>query len=186
MKVLVISDKEYRTGAFLELESLVDAFLEKKGFEVKKTVVDGKTVTFCMGCFGCWIKKPGECVIDDGMTGINRDFINSDAVFYLSPVVFGQFSPNMKNAVDRWIPNILPFFKSRPDGSTTHPPRYDLYPSIVIIGYGDGLSDEDALLFSDITHKHRKNGRVLIYRGGEPELSASLESLTLEKVRGIL
>jgi multimeric flavodoxin WrbA len=184
MKALVISDAEYRTGELAELEAAVDDFLEQKGFEVRKTVIDRETLTFCMGCFGCWVKKPGECVIDDGMTGINRDSINSDTVFYLSPVVFGQFSPNIKNAVDRWIPNILPFFKSKPGGLTVHPSRYDAYPSIIIIGYGDGLSEEDARLFTDITHLHRKNGQVLIYRGDKQKFSAALNTLALEKVGG--
>jgi multimeric flavodoxin WrbA len=186
MKALVISDKEYRTEIFPELEGLVEEFLVRKGFEVQKTAIDGKDVTFCMGCFGCWVKKPGECVINDGMTKINRDFINSDAIFYLSEVIFGQYSPNLKNVVDRWIPHILPFFKSMPDGSTVHPMRYDAYPSIISIGYGDGLSEEDAQLFNDITVKHRRNGQVLIYRGDNQEFSAALNTLTLGKVDGQL
>ena len=44
--------------------------------------------------------------------------MTSDVVVYLCPVVFGQFSANMKYAIDRWLPNMLPYFITKDDGST--------------------------------------------------------------------
>jgi hypothetical protein len=61
---------------------------------------------------------------------------------------------------------MLPFFMTRPDGSTMHPPRYTSYPAQVLIGYGDGVSEEDAQLFADINHKHRSSVTAFVYRPG--------------------
>ena len=143
-------------------------------------------LTFCTGCFGCWIKKPGECIINDMMAEINRRVMNSDTVIYLSPIIFGQFSANIKNTIDRSIPNMLPFFATRPDGSTMHPPRYDTYPKQIIIGYEDSISKEDKQLFIDITKKHRRNVDVLIYHDPDENLLEALNKIEFRRVGGLL
>ncbi|RNC63187.1 MAG: hypothetical protein AWM53_01573 [Candidatus Dichloromethanomonas elyunquensis] len=182
MQALIISDKEYQTEAFHQLNQLVNSFLIRKGFSLTETQIDRRDPAFCMGCFGCWVKKPGECVIDDKMGQINQIFMNSELTLYLSPVVFGQFSANIKNTLDRWIPNILPFFETRPDGSTMHPARYSSYPKQIIIGYGEELSDDETSLFLDITMKHRRKVEVLLYQGDDMEITETLSEIELRKV----
>ena len=186
MIATVITDKDYQTELFLELKKLTDTFLNNKGFETELMEIGRDDLAFCMGCFGCWVKKPGECVINDMMAQVNRNFINSDVVIYLSPVIFGQFSANIKNALDRWLPNMLPFFETRPDGSTMHPSRYDSYPQLIIIGYEDGLSEEDGQLFIDITKKHRSNIEVMIYQGSDREITEALSKIELGRGGGHL
>jgi hypothetical protein len=100
--------------------------------------------------------------------------------------VFGQYSANMKCALDRWIPNILPFFTVRRDGSTAHPARYRENPRYVMIGYGDGLTPEDKALFMNITNKHRENGAVLFYEGDDEALKAALMAADLQKAGEVL
>jgi hypothetical protein len=112
--------------------------------------------------------------------------MGSDVVVFLSPVIFGQFSANIKTVIDRWLPNMLPFFDKRPDGSTMHPARYEDYPNQIMIGYGEDLSEQDALLFSDITKKHRRNVEVLIGKGSAPEIEKGLDGIRLERVGGLL
>ena len=92
MKALLISDKEYQTKTYQGLKNLIEKFMNTKGLETEIMEVGTDNLTFCMGCFGCWIKKPGECVIDDRMAQINRSVMNSDTVIYLSPIIFGQFN----------------------------------------------------------------------------------------------
>lgn len=186
MNALLISDRDYQTETYSRLKDLICTFLEDKGLKVTLMEVGKNDLTFCMGCFGCWVKKPGECVINDMMDQINRNYMNSSVVIYLSPVIFGQFSANMKNTVDRWIPNILPFFERRPDGSTMHPPRYNTYPRQIIIGYGQGLFEEDMQLFSDITKKHRRNVDVLFYQGDDSSIHETLNKIETERVGGQL
>ncbi|HBV87153.1 MAG TPA: flavodoxin family protein [Desulfosporosinus sp.] len=186
MRALLISDQEYQTKTYQGLNDLIREFLNQKGFEVELMESSADNLTFCMGCFGCWIKKPGECVINDGIAQINRSVMNSDVVIYLNPIIFGHFSPNIKNIIDRGLPNMLPFFITRPDGSTMHPPRYDSYPAQIIIGYGDEITDEDKQLFMDITKRHRRNIEVLIYPNPTETIIKALNRMELGRVGGLL
>lgn len=186
MKAFIISDKEYQTGTLEHIRQLCNGYLMERDFVIEETKIGREDLTFCMGCFGCWVKKPGECVIGDAISQINRSMMNSDVVIYLSPVVFGQFSANIKNAVDRWLPNMLPFFETRPDGSTMHPPRYDDYPKQIMIGYGDALDPDDAQLFTDITKKHRTSVEVLIFQNDELEIIERLNNIELKRIGGQL
>lgn len=185
MKALVITDKDYQTPQYRAVCNEACGSLQEMGFDVKAFDIDRDDLAFCMGCFGCWVKKPGECVIPDMMDQINRAFVSSDAVLYVSPIVFGQFSANIKNALDRWLPNMLPFFLTRPDGSTMHPVRYKTNPSVAIIGCGYGISDEDRQLFVDITKKHR-SAEVTVCTEKPGETAAFLQSIRLEKTGGLL
>jgi len=186
MKAYILSDKDYKSGMYNHLYDLVTSNLIEKDFQTEHREIGRDELSFCKGCFGCWIKQPGECTIKDSMSEINNKFINSDVVVFLSPVIFGQFSANIKSAVDRWLPNILPFFMTRPDGSTMHPPRYLTYPKQIIIGFGEAVSKEDTQLFVDITKKHRRNIEVLVFNGCDSDCTSFLNQTKLERVGGQL
>jgi len=186
MLAYLVSDGEFDTPLYRSLRNTLEQYLTQKGFSVEQTTVQKGDLASCVGCFGCWVKKPGECVMNDGIGEINRSSINSDLVVYLSPVVFGQFSANIKNVIDRWLPNMLPFFMTRPDGSTMHPPRYEDYPKQIMIGYGDTLDERDASLFTDVNKKHRSNVEVLIFSGDTESLTRQLEVIQLERIGGLL
>lgn len=181
MKAYILSDGEYATDQLEKLDALVKRVLAERGFAITEKRLAPMELDYCMGCFGCWIKTPGECVIRDSMADINRGTMQSDVAVYLVPVVFGQYSANIKNALDRWIPNILPFFELRKNGDTIHPARYEKNPCFVMIGYGEGLTAEDRELFESITASHRENGTVLFYDGNDAELERALRSQSLAK-----
>ena len=186
MRAYIISDKDFESETFHQLNEIVCSCLKKKDFEIEHRAIGKDEIVPCVGCFGCWVKKPGECVIRDGMAELNNRCMNSDVVIYLSPVVFGQFSANIKNTIDRWLPNMLHYFIKRPDGSTIHKARYATYPKQFIIGYGESVSPEDAQIFVDITMKHRRNVEALVYRGNEKEIIDLFDNNKLERVDGRL
>jgi len=186
MKALIISDKEYHNATYENLYQQISTYLTEMGFALEERAIEKGELAFCVGCFGCWVKKPGECVIEDDMASINRAFIISDTVVYLCPVIFGQPSANIKTALDRWLPNILPFFEIRPDGSTMHPGRYEQYPKKIMIGYGDELSEEDRSLFTDITKKHLREVEAFVFDGKPDGIHKVMQNISLEKVGGKL
>ena len=167
MKAMLVWDGDIKTQNSEALRSLLmDLFLQRN-IEVKPFEVDRNNMKSCMGCVGCWIKTPGKCVIDDSLNSINESYINSDLVIYLTPVIFGQYSSTIKNVMDRFIPNVLPFFEER-NGATVHPSRYDKYPKQILIGYGDDLTNEESDTFITLTSgKYNKNfDKVLLAVSG--------------------
>ena len=181
MKAYILSDGEFAGERLEKLQAAVKRCLSENGLEVVERRLEAEELKHCVGCFGCWVKTPGQCVRKDSMDGINRAMINSDVAVYLVPLVFGQFSANMKSAIDRWLPNVLPFFYIRQDGATMHPARYANNPRIVMIAYGDGLTAEDTELFRDITTKHRRNGEILVYADDDEKLIRELSAIDLRK-----
>ncbi len=186
MIATIIADKDGQTTLFEKLKNFIIPYLEKKRLETEIIMVGRDDLAYCMGCFGCWIKKPGECVINDRMTEINQFYNCSDFVIYISPVVFGQVSANIKNALDRWLPNILPFFNTNSRGFTEHPWRYATHPKRILIGYADEIPDDDRQLFSDIPLKHQGSFEVLTYqkKDGENSFIQAFQSIEFESVGG--
>ncbi len=184
MKAVILTDGEFETEQFHSLYASILTYF--KDYDLETININKGDLAYCIGCFGCWVQKPGECMISDLMDDINRKTMNSDVVITLSPVIYGQYSANIKNALDRWIPNVLPFFETRKDGSTMHPRRYKTYPKQLMIGYGEQLNNFDMQLFTDIAKKHRSNIDVFFWNNNEAQLFAALDGVTFERVGGQL
>jgi multimeric flavodoxin WrbA len=88
-----------------------------------ETVASGPAVARCVGCFGCWIKTPGRCVIDDAISDYPAKLGCCEELIIVSRLVYGGFSPDAKAVIDRIIPYILPFFEVV-DDRMRHVPRY--------------------------------------------------------------
>lgn len=186
MQAYLISDGEFSTKRQIELKDILKGYLATCNFSVLEKILQPDELAFCRGCFDCWVKTPGECAMRDGIVEINRACMTSDVVVYLCPVVFGQFSANMKFAIDRWLPNMLPFFMTRKDGSTMHPPRYPDYPAQIFLGYGETLSESEMQLFTDINKKHRSSVSVILDRGDDEEICSALGGCEMRRAGGVL
>ena len=42
-----------------------------------------ESITACIGCWNCWLKTPGRCVMKDQMAESYPDYVNSDTVILL-------------------------------------------------------------------------------------------------------
>ncbi|MDR2211371.1 MAG: NAD(P)H-dependent oxidoreductase, partial [Spirochaetaceae bacterium] len=130
MKILVLngSPKGERSNSL----QLTRAFLEGMGalqnHSVDTITVSQKDIKPCRGCFCCWDKTPGKCVIPDDMGGILDAYIQADMVIWSFPLYYYSVPGILKNLIDRLLPLNLPFMTDSPDGlgSGGHPPRYDL------------------------------------------------------------
>ena len=139
-----------KMGRIIENEYL------KAGWGVRTIAVSEMDIAPCRGCFQCWVRTPGICVIDDAGRAVAEAWMQSDAVVLLTPVTFGGYSAALKKAIDRVIPILSPFFmKIR--GEVHHKPRYDKYPALVGLGVLSRRDDESAALFSRIIERHATN-----------------------------
>jgi multimeric flavodoxin WrbA len=88
----------------------------------------------CAGCFGCWTRTPGECVIKDDARDVVGSYVRSDLVVYVTPVTFGGYSSQLKKLLDRIILSVLDPRFTVVDGEVHHRLRYRRYPKTV--GFG--------------------------------------------------
>ena len=150
-------------------ESLIN-LLTEKGWVVDPIELRDKQIAGCLGCFGCWIKTPGKCVIDDYGRETAKKAIQCDLLIWLTPVTFGGYSSDLKKALDRTIPNLLPYFDSY-RGQIHHKMRYEKYPKLLIIGT-ELLSPEYEETFLALTKRNALNLRppkqaAAIFKKGE-------------------
>lgn len=94
------------------------------GLEDTSVISDDGSIHNCIGCFGCWLKTPGACVIRDKYGDMGEYLSKCDEVIIISECVYGGFSPFVKNVLDRSISYVLPFFKIN-NGEMHHQRRYD-------------------------------------------------------------
>lgn len=90
----------------------------------------------CTGCFGCWLKTPGKCVLKDGYEGLGGIWGKCDEAIIISRCVYGGFAPFVKNILDRSISYVHPDFRLR-KGEMHHRRRYDNKIRLSVYYYGD-------------------------------------------------
>lgn len=94
----------------------------------------------CSGCFGCWVKTPGECVQRGDNAKLCRAAIDADLLLLASPITMGFTTALLKRAADHMIALIHPYFVVE-NGEVHHRARYAHYP---IFGLLLGAGDSDA------------------------------------------
>ena len=96
---------------------------------------------YCIGCFGCWLKTPGTCVIKDGFQDLGQRLSQVREFILISRATFGSYSSAVKNVLDRSISYVLPFFEIR-NGEMHHGERYHSALTISALFYGDMTENE--------------------------------------------
>ncbi|UCD08701.1 MAG: flavodoxin family protein [Dehalococcoidales bacterium] len=117
--------------------------LESQNHEIIIFTLREMDTRYCIGCFGCWIKTPGECssAADDSKE-IRKYIINSELIIFASPVIMGFTSALLKRMHDKFCPLVLPYSGLYHEESHHHP-RYDRYPAMGLLLQPDTDTDEE-------------------------------------------
>lgn len=99
-------------------------------------------ITPCIGCFGCWTKTPGKCVIHDGYENTGIRLGRADQLIIASECFYGGFSPFVKAVLDRAISYAHPDFVMR-RGEMHHKRRYDNVLRLTALFYGPDITDAE-------------------------------------------
>lgn len=156
MQALILNGARQGEDITAASHDVMNTLLSDKGYMVKSYALNKLDIKNCIGCFGCWVKTPGVCAIDDIGRDIAKDVIQSDLVVYLTPIVFGGLSSELKKVVDRFIPLLLPFFEKK-SGEIHHPARYDKYPSVIVLGVLSEENQEMEAIFRNLVKRNILN-----------------------------
>ncbi len=135
-----------------------------------KLIKPAGDIRHCVGCFGCWVKTPGECVIRDGYQLTGRDLSRCGELILISRCVYGSVSPFVKNVLDRAISYIHPDFVIR-QGEMHHKRRYDNRLNITACFYGDDITPAERSTAERLTAANSVNydGSALVRFFKSPE-----------------
>ena len=114
-----------------------------------------KKIATCLGCFGCWVKTPGRCVIRDDAIEIYPKVAKNDRLIYITKLKFGSYDTPMKTLLERTIP-IQQAFIHIHNGEAHHVQRDVVPKHAIIIAYGD-YSTEEKELFLRLVERNAHN-----------------------------
>jgi multimeric flavodoxin WrbA len=155
-QALILNGAGAGEGTLDLIQQVLVEELETVGATAEPRVLREIEIRHCVGCFGCWVKTPGECMIDDPARDIAKAFVRSDLVVMLTPVTFGGYSYQLKKALDRIICLISPFFQVI-DGEVHHEKRYDRYPALMAVGSLAVPDEESEGIFATLVGRNAIN-----------------------------
>src|ERR1039458_3636110 len=106
MKVLLVRGNPRKNGF---TQYLVDRFatgLREAGARLTDVdlTADEYSLQPCLGCFHCWLVKPGQCVHHDPMEKLLPLILEADVLACATPVYFFGMSSYLKNFFERMFP----------------------------------------------------------------------------------
>jgi multimeric flavodoxin WrbA len=143
----------------------------KNGQNVKIIFDNGK-IKPCINCYGCWIKTPGQCVINDSYDNIGLLFSKCDHLIVVTQCFYGAYSPFIQNVFNRSIPYLLPYFEKR-NGETHHKKRYDNNIILTVCFYGK------------ISAAEKETAKKLVAANGINLLAQKTETRFFEKIEDL-
>jgi len=122
-----------------------------------------QSITACIGCWNCWVKTPGRCVMKDQMAEFYPDYVNSDTVILLMNTAQGFISHQAKAFLDRTIPHYHPYIQIV-DGECHHVARYKDYPDMVFYYDTEGLTNQEEQIIEDYLYRTAYHFQSKAYR----------------------
>ncbi|MCL2446038.1 MAG: NAD(P)H-dependent oxidoreductase [Oscillospiraceae bacterium] len=187
MNVLVIngSPKGERSSTM----HLTRAFLQGAGWEEHAEIIDISKVNVrgCTGCYCCWEKTPGKCVLNDDMAEFLPKIRQADVLITSFPLYACYFPGQLKCFNDRMLPLSTPYMDKEAEAGG-HPMRFDemsklrqAYISTCGFWTAQGNYDLFAQLFArndTINHKvNHKEFCVFVGQGGLFEMDEAMPEL---------
>ena len=109
MKILVIngSPKGEKSNTMNVTRAFLSGFPEST--EVEVTELQKLDIKPCMGCYSCWGKTDGRCVINDDMADLRGKILAADIIVESFPLYFFGMPSKLKTMTDRCLPFMMPY-----------------------------------------------------------------------------
>jgi len=156
MKAVILNGSNDDESPLNICGNIVAEKLKRNEYEVEMIELRNKKVATCIGCFGCWLKTPGQCILNDEGREIAKAVAISDLLILLSPVTFGGYSFQLKKILDRLIPNLLPLF-TKINGEIHHKYRYEKKPKLLVFGHLQEFDEESERIFKALVGRNALN-----------------------------
>ena len=157
MRITILNGDPDPVSAFQQYVQQVAGRLADAGHTVTTLNLRDLNLKGCSGCFGCWVKTPGECVKHDDSAQVCRAVINSSLTVLASPLAMGFTTALLKRATDQMIPLIHPYFIVQ-GGEVDHRARYASYPAFgLLLGAGSDCDAEDIEITTALWRRTARN-----------------------------
>ena len=144
MRILVLNGSPKKKS---DTFRLTDAFLKglnrRQEHEVHIINVIEKDIAPCRGCFGCWQRLDGHCVIHDDQNAILDLYRSADVIIWSFPLYCYGMPSHLKAVLDRTIPLVKMNMVQQADGAVRHEALADFSRMHTLVICGCGFPDWD-------------------------------------------
>lgn len=178
MKITILNGSP-APGALDACLAQLKSTLETDGHTVRQINLRELTLRYCIGCWGCWVKTPGECANRDDSRAMDCAIINADFVLWAAPLKMGFPTELMKRANDKHLPLIHPYMEVD-QGEAHHLRRYPRSPRIGLLLEPEADTDaRDLQIVTDIYCRTALNFKTRL------EFSLTIETPAVDIARQI-
>jgi multimeric flavodoxin WrbA len=179
MKITILNGSS-QTGALDAYLAQVTGLLKTAGHTITQIDLRDVQLRYCIGCWNCWVKTPGQCATDAASQVMDRAVIQSDFTLWAAPLKMGFPSELLKMANDKHLPLIHPYMEvDQNEGH--HLRRYPRSPRLGLLLEKEARTDaEDLQIVSDIYCRTALNFKTRL------EFSLTTETPPAELVERIL
>ena len=152
MKILVIngSPRGNNSNTLKITKAFLDGFNKDHTNDIEIIDVSKSNINHCLGCFSCWNRTPGKCVLEDDMNINIEKYVEADMIIWSFPLYYYGMPSKVKAFMDRLLPINLPFIIHDSPNTCTHPSRYEIsnhkYLLISSCGFSSINKNYEALL----------------------------------------
>ena len=139
MKILVLNGSpKKKSDTFRMTQSFLNGLNAAGENDVSVVNVIEKKIAPCRGCFGCWQKGEGHCLIDDDQNEILDLYRAADLIIWSFPLYCYGMPSHLKAVLDRTIPLVKMKMVQKEDGSVRHETLVDFSKirTVVLCGCG--------------------------------------------------
>ena len=144
MKILVLNGSPKEKSDTVRMTEAFLKGLNRNGeHEVNVIRVIDKDIAPCRGCFGCWERMDGHCVIEDDQNAILDIYREADIIIWSFPLYCYGMPSHLKAFLDRTIPLVKMKMVQEADGTVRHVALADFSKIHTLIICGCGFPDWD-------------------------------------------
>ena len=144
MKILVLNaTPKEKTDTFRMTEAFLKGMNRNGEHEVNVIRVIEKDIAPCQGCFGCWERMDGHCVIEDDQNAILDIYREADIIIWSFPLYCYGMPSHLKAFLDRTIPLVKMKMVQTEDGTVRHEALADFSKIHTLVICGCGFPDWD-------------------------------------------
>lgn len=142
MNILVLNGSpKKKSDTFRLTESFLKGMNRAGEHKVDVVNVIEKKIAPCRGCFGCWQRGDGHCVIDDDQNAILDLYRTADLIIWSFPLYCYGMPSHLKAVLDRTIPLIKMNMLQEESGRVRHEDLADFSKIRTLVICGCGFPD---------------------------------------------
>ena len=142
MKVLVLNGSpKKKSDTFRMAEAFLRGLNKNQEHEVQIVNVIDKKIAPCRGCFGCWQKLDGHCVIEDDQNALLDEYRSADIIIWNFPLSCYGMPSHLKAFLDRTIPLVKMDMRQEENGRVRHEALVDFSRIHTVVLCGCGFPD---------------------------------------------